>query len=77
MILVLDKFNERDDYHYFQTDRSVTVQIGRSTNAGRYVWCIFHPDFRGAIWGDESESFGAAKTAAEAWITHNVVPVKT
>ncbi len=61
MSLIHISSHEKNDYHYFSTDRVVTVQIGRSTNAGKYIWTIFHPDIICAIWGDEADSLEAAK----------------
>jgi hypothetical protein len=69
MKLILDKSNKRDDYHYFSCSRNVTVQIGKSTNKGKYVWSIFHPDIKYAIWGNESDSMEMAKQEAIEWIT--------
>ena len=68
MKLIHEKTNERDDYHYFSSDLKATVQIGRSTNEGKYIWSIFHPDIKCSIWGDESESFELAKEDALRWI---------
>jgi hypothetical protein len=46
----------------------VTVQIGKSKNKGKYVWSIYHPDIKCAIWGDESVSLDSAKKEAIQWI---------
>jgi hypothetical protein len=74
MALIHTSSNEKDDYHYFSTDRVVTVQIGKSTNADKYVWVIFHPDIKCAIWGGETNSLEAAKDEAEQWILQWVKP---
>ena len=63
-MLIHKKTDEKNDYHYFSTDRTVTVQIGRSTNPGLYVWSIYHPDIKCAIWGGESKSIESAKKEA-------------
>jgi hypothetical protein len=76
MPLTLSKSVERDDYHYFTTDRAATVQVGRSTNAGKYVWAVFHPDVKCAIWGGESDSLEAAKAEAGAWVSDWVRPAR-
>lgn len=68
MKLEHEKTNKRDDYHYFISDHIVTVQIGKSTNKGKYIWSIFHPDIKCAIWGDESDSLELAKKDATEWI---------
>ena len=68
MILIHRHTDEKNDYHRFSTDRSVSVGIARSTNPGRYVWSIYHPDIRCAIGGDESDSMESAKAEAEDWI---------
>ena len=68
MILIHEQTNSRDDYHYFKTDRSVTVQIGRSTNPRLYAWSVYHPDIKCAIWGGESESLDEAKEEASIWV---------
>jgi hypothetical protein len=73
MPLIHEKANDRNDYHYYRTDRVVTVQIGRSTNPGLYVWSIHHPDIKCAIWGDESESLEIAEIDANAWVAQWVV----
>lgn len=68
---------KKNDYHYFSTDRSVTVQIGRSTNAGKYVWSVFHPDIKCAIWGGETDSLESAKEEADQWVLQWVNVIKT
>lgn len=73
MPLIREQTNERNDYHYYRTDRAVTVQIGRSTNPGMYSWTIFHPDIKCAIWGGESASLALAENDATAWVSEWVV----
>ena len=73
MPLIHARTNERNDYHYYLTDRVVTVQIGRSTNPGLYCWTIFHPDIKCAIWGGESASIELAENDADAWVSQWVV----
>ena len=67
-MLVHTETIEKDDYHYFNTDRSVTVQIGRSTNRGLYSWGIYHPDFKCVLYGGEADSIESAKIEAAEWI---------
>jgi len=73
MPLIHEKSDDRNDYHHFTTDTVVTVQVGRSTNKGQYIWSVYHPDIKCAIWGDESESIERAKSEADAWVHQWVV----
>jgi len=73
MALIRVKTSPKDDFHYYTSDRKVTVQIGKSTNKGLYIWTVFHPDIKCAIWGEESKSIEAALDAANAWILQWVV----
>lgn len=77
MALFHQSTDQRNDYHYFTSDRSVTAQIGKSTNAGQYVWTVYHPDIKCAIWGGECESIESAKKEAEEWILQWVRPQET
>ena len=74
MILYHTKSDQKNDYHYFSTDRSVTVQIGQSTNKGKYLWSVYHPDIKCAVWGDETETIQSAKEEAAKWIVQWVEP---
>jgi hypothetical protein len=76
MTLFHVRSDRRDDYHHYSTDRLVTVQIGKSTNPGKYVWMVFHPDIRCAITGGETESLDAARREADSWVTQWVQPAK-
>ena len=59
----------RSEYYYGTIDGSpVSSQIGQSTNAGRYVWNMFHADIKCTIYGEESETLDAAKQAAQQWV---------
>ncbi|MCL2310521.1 MAG: hypothetical protein FWC42_09710 [Proteobacteria bacterium] len=76
MILIHERTDQRNDYHYYRTDRSVTVQIGRSVNAGQYVWSVYHPEIRCAIWGGESPSLEMAEKEASEWVLQWVSSTK-
>jgi hypothetical protein len=57
------------DYFFGAIEGSkVTAQIGNSTNAGRYVWSVFHDDIGCAIFGGEEASLEGAKQQAQAWV---------
>jgi hypothetical protein len=57
------------EYYYGEIVGSkVTAQIGRSTNAGHYVWTVFHVDIGCAIFGDESASLDEAKQNTQVWV---------
>ena len=77
MTLIHERTSQRDDYNYYRTDRSVTVQVGRSTNAGKFVWSVHHPDIKCAIWGGECSSLSAAEKEASEWVLQWVNPGKT
>jgi hypothetical protein len=59
----------KSEYYYGEIPSSkVTAQIGRSTNAGRYIWTIFHEDIGCAIVGSEEPSLEEAKVKAQEWV---------
>ena len=65
----------KSEYHYGDIEGSkVTAQIGRSTNAGQYVWSIFHSDIGCALYGDVECSLGEAKEKAQSWVDQWVRP---
>jgi len=39
-----------------------------------YIWTVFHPDIKCAIWGDECETVEVAKEQAWQWVVQWVVP---
>lgn len=67
--------NEKSEYYYGDIHGSkVTAQIGRSTNAGRYVWSMFHTDIGCALYGDVESTLDEAKAKAQAWVDQWVKP---
>jgi hypothetical protein len=69
MTITWRRSDGRSEYYYGDIAGSkVTAQIGRSTNAGQYVWTMFHEDIGCAIYGDEAGSLEDAKRGAQAWV---------
>ena len=69
--------SEKDDYWYGNTQTRFSAQIGKSMNAGLYMWMIFHEDFCYSIHGEEVTSVKEAKVQAQAWIGANAKLTKT
>ena len=61
----------RYEYYYGRTDIRFSAQIGVSTNAGKYVWTIFHEDFRYCVHGGEADTVADAKSQAAEWLEAN------
>jgi hypothetical protein len=59
------------EYYYGTTETRFSAQIGVSTNAGKYAWCIFHEDFRYCVHGGESDTVADAKSQAAEWLDAN------
>ena len=59
------------EYYYGSTGYAFSAQIGRSTNAGKYCWSVFHTDFRYGVWGGEVASVDEAKSEAQKWLDDN------
>ena len=68
--------SEKDDYWYGDTGSRFSAQIGKSTDAGLYMWTIFHDDFCYSIHGEEFDSVKEAMVQAQAWIGANAKPTK-
>jgi hypothetical protein len=69
MTITWRRADGKSEYYYGEIEGSkVTAQIGRSTNAGRYVWTVFHADIGCAIFGDEEPSLDDAKQKTQAWV---------
>jgi hypothetical protein len=68
--------SEKNDYWYGTTGTRFSAQIGKSTNAGLYMWMIFHEDFCYSIYGEEVASVKAAMAQAQAWLDANAKPLQ-
>jgi hypothetical protein len=66
------KADRHYEYYYGKTDSRFTAQVGLSTNAGKYVWTIFHEDFRYCVYGGESGSVADAQRMAVEWLENNL-----
>jgi len=59
----------RSEYYYGDIAGSkVSSQIGRSTNAGKYVWMMFHEDIKYSIAGEEAGTLEEAKLQVQEWV---------
>ena len=67
--------SEKDDYWYGVTRSRFSAQVGKSTNAGLYMWMICHEDFRSVIHGEEARSVKEARVQAQAWLVSNAKPI--
>lgn len=63
-------------YFYGATGSRFSAQIGESTNAGLFVWTIFHSDFKFAVYGGEVSSADQAKSAAQDWLDFHAKPLE-
>jgi hypothetical protein len=59
------------EYYYGKTGGRFSVQIGLSSNPGKYVWSVFHDDFRYAVFGAEVADLDQAKHESLDWLTTN------
>lgn len=74
LTIVWKKEPTKYDYWYGATHTRFSVQIGQSTNAGKYVWMIFHQDFCGAVWLQEADTPEQAQAEAQRWLSANAKP---
>jgi hypothetical protein len=63
---------DRYEYYYGSTGTCFSAQIGVGTNAGKYVWMIFHDDFRYCVFGGEADRLDEAKRQSVEWLVTNV-----
>jgi len=56
------------EYYYGQTGIGFSIQIGLSTQAGKFMWMIFKDDVKECIFGDSANTIEEAKQAAETWL---------
>jgi hypothetical protein len=71
MIIEWSRTEARYECCYGKTGTRFSAQISLSTNPGRYVWTIFHDDFRYCVWGDEVDTVDEAKRRPEEWLAAN------
>ena len=71
MTIEWTKAERRYEYYYGKTETRFSAQIGVSTNAGKYVWTIFHEDFRYCVHGGEADSVAVAQSQAAEWLDTN------
>ncbi len=69
--IVWRQTSEKDDYWYGETGTRFPSQIGKSANAGKYIWTIFHADFRYVVYGGEVASVKLGQEELQAWVESN------
>lgn len=67
----------RYEYYNGNTGTPFSAQVGQSSNVGKYVWMIFHDDFRYCVFGAEVETLDDAKQQSADWLDANAKPYNT
>jgi len=65
------KTKEKYEYYYGKTDTKFSAQIGQSTEKGKFIWTIFHDDFKYCVYGESTNTIKEAKEKTQNWLKEN------